>query len=330
MSVLGRRLVLPALVILAALIAAAPALATFPGKNGRIGFLSEAMGGPPPQNWVSTVNDDGTDLRYLIPGHDVAWSADGGRLAFENFGRIYVMDADGRNLRRVGPDEPIGVSPNWSPDGDKLVVDGFEGVEVIDISSGRRSLIVSGRFTTNPTWAPDGSVIGFSRIPDREIYVVKPDGTGLQNVTNSPQEESFVDWSPDSRRIAFATSPSFIGGLCVHGAYTMRRDGTDRTTVWEANCSPQPLPNRGMTYKPSGELVFPGWDLKSWQPVPLVTTPDGPINEFFEANWQPLPEPRRVAFKNAPAYCSALRAYLGEPGFAGRYRNHGACVSQNH
>jgi len=43
--------------------------------------------------------------------------------------------------------------------------------------------------------------------PDEEIYVVSPDGSGLQQVTNDPGQWDFkTDWSPDGTLMAFAKS----------------------------------------------------------------------------------------------------------------------------
>jgi Tol biopolymer transport system component len=328
MDTLGRRLAPALALIVVMLCGAAPAHATFPGKDGRIAFLGQDPIPPSLENPVATVNSDGTDLRYLTPGHSAVWSADGRYLASEDFGRIYVMKANGDEHRRVGPDEPWAIEPSWSPDGERLVVDGIDAIELVEIRGGRRTVIASQPFTAHPVWSPDGTRIAFASLLEHEIYTVHPDGTDLRNITHSPDEESGpLDWSPDSARIVFSSSTS--GPRCTSGHYTMRADGSDRTPVWVANCAvPQPTPT-WVTYKPSGELVLPGWDTENWQRAPIVTGPDGPIFGFRGA-WQPLPEPRRGDYKNASAYCGALRGFLGAEEFARRFRNHGACVSRNH
>lgn len=60
-------------------------------------------------------------------GSDVAptWSPDGTKIAFDSTrdgtDRIYVMDADGSNVRAVTPSSLVASWPAWSPDGTKLV-----------------------------------------------------------------------------------------------------------------------------------------------------------------------------------------------------------------
>lgn len=53
-----------------------------------------------------------------------------------------------------------------------------------------------------------------------DLYVMNPDGSGLQRLTVGRDPLSF-DWSPDGRRIAFATSP--FGGEDI---YAINADGT--------------------------------------------------------------------------------------------------------
>lgn len=56
--------------------------------------------------------------------------------------------------------------------------------------------------------SPDGTRIVFDRrFGDRngDLYLMRPDGTGVQRLTNTPDiDESDPSWGPRSRRIAFA------------------------------------------------------------------------------------------------------------------------------
>ena len=51
----------------------------------------------------------------------------------------------------------------------------------------------------------------------------------------------------------------------------------------------------------------------------------------FNPDWQPLPEPKRVDFKNAAQFCKAERDFLGDAAFRAKYGDganaYGKCVS---
>lgn len=67
-------------------------------------------------------------------------------------------------------------------------------------------------------------LIAFSddRDGNREIYTIRPDGTGLERLTDDPADDTMPQWSPDGQRIVFMRGASI---------YTMDADGTDQTKV---------------------------------------------------------------------------------------------------
>jgi TolB protein len=56
-------------------------------------------------------------------------------------------------------------------------------------------------------WSPDGQRLAFvsSRDGNCEIYVMRPDGTDLANLTNSDGDELYPSWSPDGLEIVFSS-----------------------------------------------------------------------------------------------------------------------------
>jgi len=105
------------------------------------------------------------------------FSPDGKRIAFvvaENFldkgksnADVYVMNADGSDLRRLTSDPATDNSPRWSPDGKSLlfVSNRKEGSQVwtLPMDGGEpRRLTSFSTETGNPIWLADGKHIGFS------------------------------------------------------------------------------------------------------------------------------------------------------------------------
>ncbi len=114
-------MVLALILTMGLLAAATPALATFPGPDGRIAFGSDRYGGT---HNIFTMNPDGSDVRQLtfLTVHQGAalnqsWSPDGTKLVFQqrtaDFSvlQIHVMNADGSNQYQLFSD-PAYFSPS--------------------------------------------------------------------------------------------------------------------------------------------------------------------------------------------------------------------------
>jgi len=153
---------------------------------------------------------------------------------------IYVVNPDGTGLTNVtnSPDQDDFFPNNpWSPDGTKLVYMSRESGEpeedkkfdifVVDRDGkNRRQLTDHPEDDAYPIWSPNGRQIAFisERDGNNEIYVIKPDGSGLKNLTKNPATDGIftLAWSPDSKRIAFTSNRGGINDL-----YSMKADGSD-------------------------------------------------------------------------------------------------------
>ena len=138
------------------------------------------------------------------------------RIAFmstrsERNGEIFVMNPDGKRVRRLTEHPQHDAVPAWSPDGQKITFVSFRDehrIEAGGIILG--DIYVMNADGTNPinltqsverpesvsSWSPDGKQIAFAsnRDGDWEVYVMNADGANPINLTNHPARDSSPSW----------------------------------------------------------------------------------------------------------------------------------------
>ena len=117
----------------------------------------------------------------------------------DNYG-IFVASLDGSHKQVLGP----GVWPALSPDGSKAAYAAEGGLRTADLATGADHPIpntVSNDY--HPLWSPDGASIAFVRVEDKNLYTIRPDGTGLRRVTTDVDYEQLVAWSPDGAKLYY-------------------------------------------------------------------------------------------------------------------------------
>ena len=117
----------------------------------------------------------------------------------------------------------------------------------------------------SPTLAPvsglDGRfVFSSDRSGNREIYVMNPDRTGLQQLTNDPADDRLPTWSPDGQRIAFTSNRTGENEIWV-----MNADGTEQTQVTTA------VKGERARWSPDGSQLVVAAGLPSPDPLYLIT-----------------------------------------------------------
>ena len=217
---------------------------------------------------------DGRGLRRLThaPGEfpssfSPSFSPDSGSILFFKYGGdtgvdgVYVMNADGSGERQLTSDG--GQEPVFSPSG-ALIAYERNGIVIAnaDGTGANRILEDQNHATTNPiahyledngepSWAPDGSRVAFSRRArtdtlicnpappscsgtqtddQRDVFTMNRDGTDIRRLTStSGKDEVDPSYSPDGRMIAYYRRPD--GDNERGEVWVMNADGSGQHRV---------------------------------------------------------------------------------------------------
>ncbi|MGH2641796.1 MAG: TolB family protein [Actinomycetota bacterium] len=174
-----------------------------------------------------------------------AWSPDASQIAFFRGpplgpSHLYVMDADGSDLRQLTRGSVWDRNAAWSPDGTRIAFarsgnDGYE-VYLMDADGSNVTAVtsVAAESAPSPSWSPDGSRIALD--VNGAIHVVSADGTGLRRLSQDLPEgvlDMDPSWSPDGTQIAFMryTNDDVADSAEDGDIWIVSSDGTDAIRV---------------------------------------------------------------------------------------------------
>ena len=120
---------------------------------------------------------------------------------------IYLFS--GRNKTRLTTAGGINVSPSFSPDGSRMAYASDQGgvvtIYVAPAGGGPGQPLVTGAKATDPAWSPTGEYIAFVG-RETDICIIRPDGTGLRQLTGGQGANQRPSFSPDGRMIVFSST----------------------------------------------------------------------------------------------------------------------------
>jgi Tol biopolymer transport system component len=185
-------------------------------KSGKFDiYIVSTLESRKPRRLISGQKQGGLEeLKWLRPG--ITWSPDSKKIAFAAkagaHDAIHIVDIEkGKIIRTYKPKLDGLWSPAWSPDGRHIAFMGMKAgrsdIMLLNLSDGQITAVTNDAFSDlDPTWSPDGKTIAF--VSDRgafsgqvgealpladfsntDIFLIRPDGTGLQQVTTSPYAE---------------------------------------------------------------------------------------------------------------------------------------------
>ena len=176
-------------------------------------------------------------------GQAPSWSPDGTQIVFSRFGEkdsggpvpprlaaVWLIDANGQNLRQISPKTLAAQSAVWSPDGSRILFA-----------------------------SPDDARM--------DIYTVRPDGSDVRRLTTDGVSIG-ATWTPDGR-ILFARGSSGASGEGALSFWTMDADGTNAAELAAAKALGATAESfQGMpAWQPAGG---PATVALPWTPAPAI------------------------------------------------------------
>jgi len=141
---------------------------------------------------------------------------------------LYLMDADGSNIRQITHSPGYDGGPFFSPDNNKLVWRRFNpdgnSAEIWTMNidgSGQRQLTADAMVSWGPYYHPSGDYIIYSSNilgnANFELFMIDPQGTNSPiRVTNTAGTDILPVFSPDGSQLAWSTTRTADGTSQIH------------------------------------------------------------------------------------------------------------------
>ena len=184
-------------------------------SEGLVYWTGSAVDPPDSAAPSEPVSDPPTDPLKDAGREVILFASDRDTVGTVRYNDIYLMNADGTGLERLTT-HPRGDSyPALSPDGAKIAfvssrvsagdvyTMNVDGSDIKRLTNNVAGAYQFRGYAGAPAWSPDGLRIAFHA--ERDIFVIRPDGSNLTRLTSHPADDRSPTWSPDGGWIAFVS-----------------------------------------------------------------------------------------------------------------------------
>jgi Tol biopolymer transport system component len=154
--------------------------------------------------------------------------------------QLGMVNADGSGFSVITSGNSNNAFASFAPDGKRIVYrttgpDG-DGLRIMNLDNSTVTALTN-EWDNFPVWSPRGDLIAFIRRAgaDFQVFTIRPDGTGLKQLTSTHGNDAHLAWSPDGERLLFCSSRMGFKDESPYGEapqpygeiFVMRSDGTD-------------------------------------------------------------------------------------------------------
>jgi Tol biopolymer transport system component len=204
----------------------------------------------------------------------LVWSPDGSKLLFQAsagyFSGVYVMNADGSDLKQVPPSKLVAIWPSWSPDSQQIAF---------------------------------GTVAAYAG----SIHVVDADGSNVRSLSDEVQGASYSSWSRDGKHIFFQGGDPVYSSTYI--AYVMDSDGSNLQPLLKLPESRQNV-LKGVSPDGSKVLLTARiWEKENQREMPYVVVLDAydysvihMFPKFISEDVMWSPDSQQISYRSGDAY----------------------------
>jgi Tol biopolymer transport system component len=196
-----------------------------------------------------------------------------GHIAFisdrDGMKKLYVMNVDGSDQRRLTDLASEDDMPRWAPGGMQIAfistVDENTDIFIYDLEMNALIRVTDDPAKDSaPSWSPDGRQLVFESFRDGnlEIYSTNADGTDLIRLTDDPSGDTCPAWSPDGSKIAFISNR--FGNSDI---FLMDSRGGNLSTL-----TTSPAPESDPAWSPDSQIIaYRSWPSNEQADICLVS-----------------------------------------------------------
>ena len=172
------------------------------------------------QNKLAWVSRNGAEQLLDAPARSYSVpriSPDGGRVALDPDGQIWLYDIARKTLTRLTFDGDVNIRPLWTPDGKRVIFSSSKGGQqsvfwqLADGSGGREQINVGEQLQVPSSISPDGRFLSYYQVDpntQRDIWILDLRDRKARPFLQTRFNESASAFSPDGRWLAYVSDES--------------------------------------------------------------------------------------------------------------------------